>query len=301
MQDIDADMVAAEASGVTALTLAQGQLAALGWGRHDAPLWLALHGWLDNAASFTRLAPVLAARLDVRIVALDFRGHGRSAGNAGANDDYALWDYAHDVLNAMDELGADDAVLLGHSMGAAVACLVAAALPERVSRLVLIDGLGMLSTPAENAAAQLRRGLLAHRAGPSRMPVYADLAGAVAARVAGGVTPIDAATAEPLVARNSRTLDDGRITLRTDSRLLKPSPVRFTPEQVPALLAAIRCPVQLIEGEQGILGERAFAIRARSAVPHLTRCVVPGGHHLHLEPGRISGVVEAVINGLAAA
>lgn len=293
-------MVAADEPSVTSLTLAGGRLAALCWGRADAPVWLALHGWLDNAASFSRLAPELSERLDIRIVALDFRGHGLSAANAEAGSDYApwdyaLWDYCHDVLDAMDELGAESAALMGHSMGAAVACLLAAALPERVERLVLLDGLGMLSTTEENTADQLRRGLLAHRMRPSRMPSYPDLASAVDARVAGGVTPIDADTAAPLVARNSCERSDGRITLRTDSRLLKASPVRFTSPQVLALLASIRSPVQLIEGDQGILGERQWAIKARAAVPYLTRCVLPGGHHLHLEPGSVESVIEAVV------
>ncbi|WNK21591.1 alpha/beta hydrolase [Halomonas piscis] len=293
-------MVDAGATDVTSLSLAEGRIAALAWGREQAPVWLGLHGWLDNAASFSRLGPQLAERLDIRLVALDFRGHGLSAANAVATDDYAIWDYGHDVLDAMDALALDDAVLVGHSMGAAVACLLAAALPEKIRRLVLIDGLGMLSTAVEDTASQLRRGFLAHRLRSSRMPGYADVTSAVAARVAGGVTPIDADTAAPLVERNSRRLEDGRVTLRTDSRLLKPSPVRFTPEQVLALLADIRCPVQLVEGEQGILGERAFAAKARAAVPNLTRQVVPGGHHLHLERDRVNAVADAVVNGCAA-
>lgn len=299
MQQHDAGMVAADASEVTPLTVAEGRLTALCWGRADAPVWIALHGWLDNAASFSRLAPQLAEKLDIRLVALDFRGHGHSATNVGAESDYALWDYCHDVLDAMDALALDQVVLMGHSMGAAVACLLAAAFPERFSRLTLIDGLGMLTTPAESTADQLRRGLLAHRMRPSRMPSYPDVASAVAARVAGGVTPIDADTAAPLVKRNSREQSDGRITLRTDSRLLKASPVRFTMPQVLALLESIRCPVQLIEGEQGILGERSWAVKARASVANLTRCVLPGGHHLHLELERVESVLAAVVDGQA--
>ena len=73
------------------LSLANGRLAALSWGRQDAPTWLALHGWLDNAASFSRLAPRLANTLGLRIVAIEFRGHGHST-HAPAGSDYALWD-----------------------------------------------------------------------------------------------------------------------------------------------------------------------------------------------------------------
>ncbi|MGM0783381.1 MAG: alpha/beta fold hydrolase [Pseudomonadota bacterium] len=274
------------------LRLAEGRLAALAWGEREAPTWLALHGWLDNAASFTRLAPLLVERLGIRVVAIDFAGHGESAHRAG---DYALWDYCHDVLDAADELGIERLTLLAHSMGAGVACLTASALPERVMRLLLIDGLGALTTPAAEMPAQLRKGLVAARRPLSPPPRYPDERMAVAARVAGGVTPIDAETAEPLVRRNLEPLADGHMRLRTDGRLLWPSPLRLTPEQARAVLEAIRCPTLLIEGENGILGERSAAMAARAAVDGLVRHVLPGGHHLHLEPSSAPAVAERLV------
>ncbi|MDR5899491.1 alpha/beta hydrolase [Halomonas vilamensis] len=277
------------------LTLANGRLAALSWGRRDAPTWLALHGWLDNAASFSRLAPRLVEVLDIRIVAIDFRGHGESLGEGAIQHDYALWDYCHDVLDAMEELALSQVTLLAHSMGAAVSCLLAASVPERVTQLLLIDGLGAITTPPEETSEQLRKGLVAHRRPRSNPPRYVDIDSAVAARVAGGVTPIDAETAKPLVARNSRLDDDGHVLLRTDGRLLKPSLVRFTPAQVLSMLGDIRCPVLLIEGDGGILGERAWAKKARQAVPTLTRHVLAGGHHLHLEPAAVTSVAQTII------
>lgn len=277
------------------LLLAQGRLAALSWGRADAPTWLALHGWLDNAASFSRLAPLLVEALDIRIVALDFRGHGHST-HAPAGTDYALWDYCHDVLDAMETLGIAQANLLAHSMGAAVSCLLAAALPERVARLTLIDGLGALNTPVEETSSQLRKGLTAYRRPLSRAPRYPDIESAVAARVAGGVTTVDSITATPLVERNTQPTADGHVQMRTDSRLLKPSLVRFTPEQVLSLLAAIQAPVLLIEGEDGILGERSSAVQARQAVQGLTREVLSGGHHLHLEPRAVAQVAAVIVH-----
>ncbi|MGQ4879517.1 alpha/beta fold hydrolase [Billgrantia sp. LNSP4103-1] len=279
-------------SETQALSLAGGRLAALAWGEPAAPTWLALHGWLDNAASFSRLAPLLVEHLGIRIVALDFAGHGHSTHREG---DYALWDYCHDLLDAADELGLERASLLAHSMGAGVACLTAAALPERVEQLVLLDGLGAVTTVAEESADQLRKGLQAARRPRSGAPRYPDSVTAVAARVAGGVTPIDAETATPLVERNLAREADGRVRLRTDGRLLWPSPVRLSPEQALALLGAIRAPTLLIEGERGILGERDMARAARAAVPHLKRKVLPGGHHLHLEPSVVSSVASAIV------
>lgn len=281
-------------NAATDLFLADGRLAALSWGRPGATTWLALHGWLDNAASFSRLAPRLVERLDIRIVAIDFAGHGLSRRHpAGA--DYAIWDYTHDVLDALEALELSRATLLAHSMGAGIACLVAAALPEKVERLVLIDGLGTLATPAEETPRQLRKGLLGHRRRASSPPRYPDIESAVGARVGGGVTPIDAQTAEPLVRRNLAPDERGYWRLRTDGRLLRPSMVRFTPEQVLATLAAIQAPVLLLEGEGGILAERDIAQRARAAVASLERRVLPGGHHLHLEPAVVAAVADAIV------
>lgn len=118
----------------------------------------------------------------------------------------------------------------------------------------------------------------------------------MAARVAGGATPIDAETARPLMLRNLEELPGGRVRLRTDARLLRPSPVRLCPEQLSAMLRALRAPVLLVEGATGILGDRPRARWARAEVANLSRRVLPGGHHLHLEPAA-AGEVARVIAG----
>ncbi|MBD3897131.1 alpha/beta fold hydrolase [Halomonas sp. ML-15] len=276
------------------LTLADGRLAGLSWGESNAPAWLALHGWLDNAATFSRLAPRLVEALGVRIVAIDFAGHGQSQPHPGGVD-YAIWDYLHDALDALDELELAPATLLAHSMGAGVSCLLAGAFPERVERLMLIDSLGTLSTPAEQMPEQLRKGIQGHRRRLSAPPRYADIESAVAARGKGGVMPLDADTVRPLVTRNAAPLADGGVQLRTDPRLMRPSLVRFTPEQVLANLAAIQAPVMLVEGETGVLPKREGIERARAAVAQLHRRVLPGGHHLHLDPRTVSAVAEEII------
>lgn len=276
------------------LSLAGGRLAALAWGRDDAPTWLALHGWLDNAATFSLLAPLLVERLGIRIVAIDFAGHGQSAW-LPAQVDYALWDYVQDILDALDALGLERATLLGHSMGAMVSSLVAAALPERVERLWLIDGLlGVLATSTEHTVSQLRNGVLGMRRRASTPPSYPDLESAVDARVVGAVTPLDHDSAALLVARSLAESGEGRLYRTDDPRLLRPSLVRFTPEQNYHLLAAIEAPIGLIEAEQGILGERLHAVEARRHIRRLERHVLPGGHHLHLERAHVAAVAAAI-------
>ncbi|SPJ33310.1 alpha/beta hydrolase [Kushneria phyllosphaerae] len=283
--------------------LADNRLAGLVWEREglprEAPTWVALHGWLDNAATFTRLAPLLVERLDIRIVAIDFAGHGKSQWQ-GRGTDYALWDYLHDVLDALDDLDIRRATLLAHSLGACVSCLLAAALPERIERLWLIDGIGALTTPVDQSTRQLRNGVLGVRRPLSPPPSYASLEAALNARVAGAITPLDHDTAEPLMAR-SLVQDDTRVRYRTDPRLLRPSQVKLTPEQSRDMLLAIRAPVDLIEAENGIVGDHLDREGVRHEMTTLTTHRVPGGHHLHLEPHSVAGVAQAILKAYGVA
>ncbi|CAM5400510.1 alpha/beta fold hydrolase [Rhodanobacter lindaniclasticus] len=113
------------------IALPQLALAAQIWGEDTLPPLLALHGWLDNAGSFAQLAPHLAARF--RVIALDLPGHGH-ADHLAAGASYHYVDYVQAALAAADALQLDRFTLLGHSLGAGIAALVAAARPGRIER-----------------------------------------------------------------------------------------------------------------------------------------------------------------------
>lgn len=92
-----------------------GTLAAKVWGPADGKPVLALHGWLDSAASYDTLCPLLNPSL--RIVALDFSGHGDSS-HKPPGCHYNPLEYVIDVRRAVDHLGWDQFTLIGHSMPA---------------------------------------------------------------------------------------------------------------------------------------------------------------------------------------
>ena len=73
-------------------------------GRQGGDPWLFLHGWLDNAAAFVPMLPLLYAQLgpDAELVAIDMAGHGQSDHSDGG---YVLTDYAADALLVADALG----------------------------------------------------------------------------------------------------------------------------------------------------------------------------------------------------
>jgi pimeloyl-ACP methyl ester carboxylesterase len=160
-------------------------LAARVHGPDDGAPLLAMHGWLDNAATFDELAPLLPGR---RIVALDFAGHGLSGRRVGAP--YHFIDYVADVAAVADLLGWQTFDLMGHSLGAGVAALLAGAWPERVRRLVLLEGLGPLTDDEARAPERMREALAAESEGRRRggpRTGYAD-AEQVAQRLASAVS-----------------------------------------------------------------------------------------------------------------
>jgi pimeloyl-ACP methyl ester carboxylesterase len=116
------------------LELPHLRLAAREWGPAEGMPALALHGWLDNAASFDRLAPLLPEH---HLVALDLAGHGRSQHRHPSVVHHFI-DWAPEVVAVADQLGWESFELIGHSMGAGISTLVAGTFPDRVRRLVLL-------------------------------------------------------------------------------------------------------------------------------------------------------------------
>ena len=102
--------------------------------------------------------PFVVERLPgVRVVAPDLRGRGRSNGLAGSAGMAA---HAADLASLLDALGISRTVVVGHSMGGFVSVVFAHRHPERVSRVVLVDGGLPLDVPQGLSADQLVAGIL---------------------------------------------------------------------------------------------------------------------------------------------
>lgn len=263
------------------------RIAARAWGSPDGVPVLALHGWLDNAATFERLAPLLEG---LYVVALDLPGHGRSD-HRGLGPWYHFIDYVADVIAAADALDWERFSLLGHSLGGGVACSVAGACPERIERLALIEALGPLTDEPSLAPERLGHAIArAHQAARRPPRSYRSLEEIIEARRHAGDLSHDAARL--LVERATVAAEDG-IRWRSDPRLRLPSPYRLSEEHALAFLGAIRAPALLIAADDGLLPmddptmQRRLKTVARLEVRHL-----PGHHHLHLEdPAPVAGIL----------
>ena len=263
------------------------------WGKGHGTTVLALHGWLDNCASFTRLAPKLALECDLDIWAIDMIGHGHSSYRPQGSY-YHIWDNVIDLALLMDAQGWEHVDLLGHSMGAGVATLMAGAMPERIGRVALLEGLDPISTPAEDSPDQLTQALSKYQLmGYKQPPSYDDVNSAAEARMR-GVGEISYEAALPLAERGTIQQETGW-HWRSDPRLRIPSPVRLTEEQINAFCSAITSPVCLLTAEQGFLVNRENTQSRASYVKNFEHQCLPGNHHFHLEPDSYQAVQAELI------
>jgi pimeloyl-ACP methyl ester carboxylesterase len=271
------------------LSLPHAEVAAHLYGPEDGQPVIALHGWLDNAATFSRLAPLLEG---LRIVALDLPGHGHSD-HRPAGADYNIWDYAHDVLQTAEQLGWQRFALLGHSMGAIVSVLLAGAMPARVTRLALIDGVIPYTGEAESAPRKLGESLQALlKVNDKRKPVYASFEQAVAARMK-GVGAVSHEAAELLALRGLMPVPGG-YTWRTDARLMLPSPLRLSRAHAMAFINQVTCPASLVLANQGLMTDPSMQALIDTLPFDMHR--LEGGHHLHLDDASGAQAVAAIFN-----
>lgn len=261
-----------------------GKLTGLRAGHEGAPRVLAVHGWLDNAASFAPLLPYLDG---FDVVALDLPGHGHSFHRpAGAG--YGLPDYLDDLLNALDALGWSHCHLLGHSLGGAICTLLACAVPERVDRLALIEALGPLAGAPGSAVQRLRQAVAERRAlAGKQLRVFPDIATAVRARV--HINGLSEPVARCLVERGIAPVESGFVW-RTDPRLTTTTAVRAPEDTVREWIGAIAAPALVIAAQQAPPYFDPALREARIAcLPNGRGIQLPGAHHLHMEtPGPVA-------------
>ncbi|MFK8028851.1 MAG: alpha/beta hydrolase [Gammaproteobacteria bacterium] len=273
-------------------------LSALAFGDSSRTPMIALHGWLDNAASFLQLAPLLE---QYYVVALDLPGHGKSDARP-LGGSYFHADYALDVAHAADALGFESFVLLGHSMGGGVATLVAAAMPERVTHLLLIDGLGPYSDSVEKTAHQLGRAVAQSLSSSQELRRYTSLEELFARRAAVSKDIADDAL-RPIVERNAVQREDesGQSYWQwsTDPRLKLASPTRLTHEGVLHLLAEIKSPVLNLLATTGMMMGFPEIKKRTGRLVNAKTVNIEGHHHFHLD-GPVSQVAEMITGFVSA-
>ncbi len=277
----------------------------LAWGAPEAPKLFLLHGWMDVAASFQFLVDAL--RHEWHVIAPDLRGFGQSAWQAQG---YWFADYLADLEALLDLLAPGERVhLAGHSLGGNVVLHYAGIRPERVAKLVSLDGFGIPAEDPSLAPAKFAKWLDALRA-PIAFQPYADL-DAVAARLQKNNPRLARDKALFLAGEWADVASDGTARLRSDPRHKLPFPTVYRMEEVYAVWRHISAPTLWMAAEHSDIprwlgehpeGEGATAtlagIRRRLAhIPGGELVMIPDAGHMlhHDQPEAVARALEAFL------
>ncbi|WP_165988914.1 alpha/beta fold hydrolase [Streptomyces sp. YIM 98790] len=242
------------------------------WGRPEWPPVALLHGVVGNSWEWITVARRLAAHR-YRVLAFDQRGHGASEWAA----EYSAAAMSADIPSLLDAVRVPRTVLVGHSLGGIHAFHAAAAFPDRVSALVLVDvAPGPVSDPAAMAGVvSWIRGLGAAE--------YPGPAAAFAQWKAMNPRARDAELRE-YIDHNLRRLPSGRWKWRFDAAGLASYLSRPDAPGMWAALRAVACPALLIRGAESELISPGAAREAVDALPDGRLAEIPrGGHDLTVE------------------
>jgi pimeloyl-ACP methyl ester carboxylesterase len=255
-----------------------------------------LHGWLDTGDTFQFMVDAL--RRDWPLVALDWRGFGRSEWPV---EGYWFPDYLGDLDALLDHLSPRLPVrLVGHSMGGNIACLYSGLRPERVRCIVNLEGFGLARTSPAQAPARLRKWLdqLRSQAPPKDYASFEELARVIRFRYPRFTEPQAA-----FVAAAWGKLDaGGRVRLAGDPRHNWANPILYKREDTEACWREVRAPLLMLVGELSDLlaklGADGTEAAFRAIFPHIEIARIAGaGHMLHIEqPGLVAASVESFLD-----
>ncbi|HSX63435.1 MAG TPA: alpha/beta hydrolase, partial [Pseudoxanthomonas sp.] len=264
----------------------------------SAPLVL-LHGWMDVAASFQFMVDALSS--DRLVIAPDWRGFGLT--ETPNTDTYWFADYLADLDALLDELVPGQPVdLVGHSMGGNVAMLYAGVRPERIRRLINLEGFGLPDSRPSQAPKRYAQWLDDLKT-PQQLRSYESL-DAVAERLRKNNPLLRADRAAWLAVHWSRQDEHGRWVILGDPAHKRANPVLYRKEEVLACWERIAAPVLWVEGDRTDVGKwwgdrypRSDFEARLAVVPKLERHVLsPAGHMLHHDqPEALAERIEAFL------
>jgi len=259
------------------------------------PLFM-VHGWMDVAASFQFVVDELPS--DRLVFALDWRGFGLS--ESPAADSYWFPDYLGDLDAVLDALAPGQPVdLLGHSMGGNVVMIYAGVRPDRIRRLVNLEGFGMPESRPHQAPKRYAQWLDELKQ-PVELRSY-DSVQAVAERLRKTNPLLSDTRAAWLASHWSLRRDDGRWHILGDPAHKRSNPILYQKAEVLECWKRIAAPVLWVEGDRTDVSKwwgdrypRADFDARLATVPSLEKeTLSPAGHMLHHDqPAALAALLE---------
>ena len=224
------------------------QMHYLVWGDEAKPPLLLIHGTRDHARSWDRVARALIDRYCVYVP--DLRGHGDSAWAIGGN--YSHIDYALDIHALGEHIGREPYAVVAHSLGGSVALQYAGAFPEKVTKIVNVEGGGLhwISNMRRPAHVRMRDWIKSMRQLEERhLRTYPDMDAATERMI--DVNPhLTPELARHLTETGVRETEGG-YTWKFDNYTHAGSPYEFNMEDARDLWNQIRCPILIIWADEG--------------------------------------------------
>ena len=268
------------------------------WGCLTGRPMIALHGWLDNLNSFYPLFSYSdwLEKNNLRVISIDLAGHGYSA-HRHSSHPYHLLEYVQDLYDLIEYFKFKDVMLLGHSMGAGISGIFSGTFPEKVSKLMLIEGIGPMTHTEEEGLAQLAKSITQRNRHKNREnQYYEDLSLIINARAK--ISELDEVNVKLLVERNMRQTNQG-YHWRSDPRLRLPSLLYLTPKQAQAFNNNLTMPTTLLYGKQGFIHKYSFMKDRMNDCKQVILKELDGGHHLHMEhPEQVIEALTEFLNNV---
>ncbi|MDP8991194.1 MAG: alpha/beta hydrolase [Acidobacteriota bacterium] len=248
------------------------------WGTEGKPALILVHGGLDHARNWDWVAK--AVRDDYHVYALDLRGHGNSAWAPGAL--YSIAEHILDLSVLADIINQFPLRIVGHSLGAITALLYAGVFPERVAKLVAIEGLGLpLQEARYTAPERIRRWIEKVRAVENRTQhSYPNLEAAVA-RMKEANPFLSDDVAKHLTLHGTNWNADGSIIWKFDNYARLFPPYGANPQEAAEILRRISCPTLLFWGRQSFAKDPETDPLAQEIANRRIIKVDQAGHWLH--------------------
>ena len=274
------------------------RLAFYTWGSASKPPLLLIHGWMDSAACFDAMAEKLSKRHHV--VGFDLHGFGRS-NHSPFQTGYHFHAHVADVHAVVaHELRAEKITLFGHSMGGNIAAYYTGMFPDRVERLINVEGFGLPDGDATSTVEKFRTWILAVSEQP-RARVYKTLDDYLE-RLAKSA-PLAAPVVLKNQARHLVRRKKGGYVLRADVAHFLPEPDVYSAADFDHYVNKIRCPVLLIHGAETAYtwGHELLAhMRKNLQGPVRVEAIFGAGHMMHYEqPEMLAEIVGGWLVGTA--
>lgn len=251
------------------------------WGNPDKPLLVLIHGGRDHARNWDWVAQAL--RNDYHIIVPDLRGHGDSEWARGS--EYTMVEYVVDIAQLLSQLDTFPVMLIGHSLGGGIVLQYSGVYPEKVSKVVSIEGLGpppeMIEQQSKHAHERMQRWISEMRNLAGRLPRrYKSIEEAVK-RMQEANQRLSEAQAYHLTVHGLYRNEDGTYTWKFDNYVRAQSPYRFNLEDAREIWGRITCPTLLFRGMESWASDPEKDGRIK-AFQNATLVNVPrAGHWVH--------------------